>query len=470
MTIGLALIIVLVVGVGFLTFFIVRSTVFPQRIEALEGLIKKGKTQTVIKSAKSIITKDPHSSEAHYYLGLAYQAEKREELAIEAFKTVNKLGVTGKKIPELEFRRNLAQIFYRQNQTEEALKEYLMLIKLSPKTGDYYYWAGKLFRERSRSDMAENYLSKAAELCPNDGKIHYELGIMLYRDKKNHDARAALERALKLPNSDAAQIAFYLGKIQKDQKDYTQAIATFEKAARDASLRVKALVERGGCYMAMNAPEKAIPDLERAVKAITDEAAQDSLYARYFLGMCYENTRNIDKAIVQWEAVSSQKKNFRDVAERLSRYQDIRADDTMKDYLTASPEELMEMAKNIVTLVLDLNIKEIKQINDGCEIKAIENESAKWRNTRKMPRLIRFYRSPDPVDEESVRSILDDAKAANMPKTAIFSSSGFSRNAINYANSRSVELCNTEKLKEMLDKAGKAASGKKPAQTSNARG
>ena len=453
MTIGLAIIIILIAGVSVLSIFIVKSLVLPQRVEALEGLLKKGKYQTVIKAARQIITKDPRSSEANYYLGMAYQADKRDELALEAFKTANQLGISGKKIPEQEFRQNLAQLFYRQKQSEEALKEYLLLIKIAPKHGDYYYWAGKIFRERNRSDRAEQFLAKAAELCPKDGKIHYELGLMLYQDKKSREAKAALEHALKLPNANAPQIMFYLGKIQKDQKDYNAALGHFEKAARDAALRLKALVERGGCYMALNAPEKAIPDLERAVKAITDESAQDSLYARYFLGICYEGTRNIDKAIAQWDAIMSQKKNFRDVGERLSKYQDIRTDDTMKDYMTASPEELLAMCAGAVTSALELSVKESQNIDDGCEIKAIENESAKWRNTRKMPRLIRFYRTPDPVDEEKVRSILDDAKAANMPKTMIFSSSGFSRDAINYASSRPCELLNADKLKEMLEKA-----------------
>jgi len=449
---GLAFIIFLVTGIGFLSFFIVRSTVVPQRIEALEGLLRKGKTQVVIKSARRLINKDPRSAEAHYYLGKAYLAEKRDELAIEEFKTVNQLGISNKNIPEQDFRLNLAQLFYRQNQSEEALKEYLLLIKQYPKTSDYYYWAGKIFSERGRNDMAENYLAKAAELNPKDGKILAELGMMLYRDKKGREAKAALERALKFPGVNVAQIAFYLGKIQKDLKDYHEAMSYFEKATRDSALKIKALVERAGCFMALEANEKAIPDLERAIKAITDESAQDSLYARYFLGICYESSRNIDKAIAQWDAIEKVKKNFRDVGERLSKYHDVRSDDTMKDFMTAGQDALMEMCSKIITVLMDLQIKESKNIDEGCEIKAIENESAKWRNVRKMPRLIRFYRSPEPLDEEKVRSILDDAKDMNIPKTMLFSSSGFSRSAINYASSRQAELMNSDKLKEMLEK------------------
>ncbi|HCC38188.1 MAG TPA: restriction endonuclease [Treponema sp.] len=470
MTIIIAGIIVLAAGVGFLIFFIVKSSLSPHRIEALSGLLKKGKTQTVIKAARRLISKDPRSAEAHYYLGCAYLAEKREELAVIEFKTVNQLGISGKKIPEVEFRRNLAQLFIRQNQGEEALKEFLLLIKLEPNRGEYYYQAGKLFSERGNSSMARDYLGKAAELTPKDSKVHFELGLMLYRDKKPSEAKAVLQQAQKMPGENAGQIHFYLGKILKDAKDFTAAAADFEKAARDPAMRLRALVERGGCFMALNAMERAIPDLERAVKTITDEAAQDSLYARYFLAACYENQRDIDKAITQWEMIASRKKNFRDVAEKLSQYQELRDDDNMKDYMTASQTEFSEMCQAVVSQGLNLHIIDAKVSGDCCEIRAIEGESAKWRNTRKMPRLIRFYRGTEPLDEEKVRSVLEDAKSENIPKTALFTGAGLSRSATDYASSRSVELFGKEQLAELLKRTDPSKLAKRAAGAGQARG
>jgi tetratricopeptide (TPR) repeat protein len=449
MTIVIAIIIVLTVGIGFLAFFVVKSLAVPKKVEALAGLIKRGKTQTAIKTAKIILGKNQKNAEAHYYLGKAYLAEGKTELALMEFKAVNQIGIIGKDIPEADFRQNLAQLFVRYSQPEEALKEYVLLIKLQPDKADHYYWAGKLFSERNRTDMAENYLKKAAELNPRDGKIHYELGLMLYKDKKAGEAKAELEAALKY-QQDNAQAHFYLGKLQKDSKNYQDALGSFEKAARDAQFKVRALVERGGCFMSLNAVDKAIPELERAVRAITDESGQDSLYARYFLAMCFEKTRDIDKAIVQWDKIYAQKKNFRDVGEKLTQYQEFRADDKMKDYLTSGQQEFLELCKAVVTQSMDLNVKDIKPIPNGCDIIAMENDSAKWRNTRKMPRLIRFYRMPEMVDEGKIRTILEDIKTQNMTRGGVVTSSGFSGSALEFANSRPVELYNKEKLQELL--------------------
>jgi tetratricopeptide (TPR) repeat protein len=362
MTITLAIIIVLGVGVAFLAVFLVKSMAAPRRVEALESFIKRGKTQAVIKGAKAITAKEPKNAEAHYWLGMAYHLEKRDELALMEFKTVNQIGISGKNIPEVAFRELMGQLFVQYKQSEEALKEYLLLIKLMPNRSVYYYWAGKLFLERNRKDMAANYLKKAAELAPRDGKIHYELGVMLYQDKKAREAKAAFEVALKY-QSDNLQIHYFLGKIEKDTKNYQGAIAAFEKAARDAQFRIRALVERGGCFMALNAPERAIPDLERAVNAITEEDSNDSLYARYFLGMCYEKIRDVDKAIAQWEKIYERKKNFRDVGEKLTQYQELRTDDNMKDYLTCTQNEFMEFCKTITEQKMDLRVQGSKNFS-----------------------------------------------------------------------------------------------------------
>jgi tetratricopeptide (TPR) repeat protein len=321
MTRALALVIVLAVGVAFLVVFIIKLILSPRRVEALGTLIKQGKTQAAISSARRLIARDSKNAEARYYLGLAYHAEKKDEEAYREFKVLNQLSIQGKLIPEMDYRQTLAQLYEAHGEHEEALKEYLLLIKLAPKRGEFYLQAGRLFANRGKGDAAREYFQKAAELSPRDGNVYYELGALYYREKKAPEAKAALERALRLQKEgDQGRTWFYLGKLQKDVKDYEGARDSFEKAARDDEFRIRALVEKGGCYMAQNDTGRAAGDLERAVGSIKNEGNNDSLYARYFLGLCYEKGGEIDKAVAQWEQVYAQKKGFKDVGEKLSRY------------------------------------------------------------------------------------------------------------------------------------------------------
>jgi tetratricopeptide (TPR) repeat protein len=458
----LGLIIVLALGVGSLLIFMLRLILSPRRVEALGALIKQGKTGIAISSAKRLIARNSKNAEAHYYLGLAYHAEKKEDDAYREFKILNQLSIQGKLIPEQEYRQTLAQLYIAHGEPEEALKEYLLLIKLSPKQGEFYYQAGKLFAERGKGSTARDYLQKAAELSPKDGNIYYELGLLYYKEKRAPEAKATLERALRLQKEeDRGRSWFYLGKLQKDVKDYAGAQGAFEKAAGTPEFRIKALVERGGCFMAQNDIDHAQRDLEKAVAAIKDESSNDSLFARYFLGLCYEKRREIDKALVQWEQVYAQKKGFKDVGEKLSQYREFKSrgktgepgGDDMKNYVTAGNAEFVELCKAIVREAMELQVENARETLEGSEVLAVEGDSAKF--ARKMPRLIRFYRGNDPADEGEIRSILDDAREKNIPKAMVIASAGFSPAALEFANSRPVELVGKDKLRNLLRRAAR---------------
>ena len=76
--------------------------------------------------------------------------------------------------------------------------------------------------------------------------------------------------------------------------------------------------------MSLKTLDKAVLELERAVSSIENEADPDGLYARYFLAMCFEKQQEFTKAIAQWDKIYAQKKNFRDVGEKLTQYIDYR--------------------------------------------------------------------------------------------------------------------------------------------------
>ncbi len=447
MPLVIALIIILGVGIGLFTFFLVRSIIAPKQVASLQNALKQGKPAIVVRIAKQMIAKNPRNAEAHYFLGLAYNAQNKPELALMELKTVNQIGSFGGILLETEFRKRIADLFERFNQEEEALKEFLLLIRLEPQVAEHYYRAGLIFENRQRSDKALNYFRKAVEIDPRHSDAHFRLGYSLFRSKKGVEAKLELEEAIRY-NSNNYEAHFYLGKILKENHDYVAALLSFEKAQRDQELKVRALVERGSCYMHMNSFDKAISELERAIKLSTSDSTQEVLYARYFLALCHEKSRKFDKAIEQWEAIYKRKPSFRDVAEKLSQYQELRTDDKIKDYLTAGPNEFLEICKT-VAISMELNIRDVTDIKNGCQIIAVESDS-RWRNARKLPKLLWFLRVPEMISESTVRSILEEMKKLSVNRGVIFTSSNFSRRAIEYGESRPIELFGKDYLQKLL--------------------
>jgi len=324
------IIIILAVGVGFLAFFLIKNVFLPKRAAAAANYLSKNENLKAMRAAKAAIEKDPKNAEAHYLLGRAYLADKRDEQAFREYRSASRLGITGKNIPETEFRETIAKLYTKFNEAEEALKEYVMLIKQHPENAEYYFQAGKLFSSRNRTDLADQYFRKAVSLDPNELRYRTELGMFYYLSKRIKEASTEFEAVLKLNPSDGEAL-LYMGKILKDSKDYAGAIPYLEKAARDQDYKLRSLVELGGCYMSLKMLNKAIMELERAVNIIQKEAEPDSLYARYFLAMCYEKTQEFAKAIAQWDKIYAQKKNFRDVGEKLTQYIEYRAGNVEKD-------------------------------------------------------------------------------------------------------------------------------------------
>ncbi|MBI9103629.1 MAG: tetratricopeptide repeat protein [Spirochaetales bacterium] len=441
------LIIILGIAIGAITFFIVRTVINPRKIASLETLLKQGKTSTVTRTAKQILAKESSNCAAHYILGKAYLADNKPELALMELKAVNRLADFNHHCPEQEYRLTIAQLYANFNQPEEALKEYLLLLKMEPDNGDYYYKAGKLFEDRNKTEKAVQFYRKTLELDKRHSDAHFSLGNILYRQKKYTEAREELEIALRF-QPENYKAYYILGKILKESHDYVTALHTFEKAQRDPEYKVKSLIERGGCYIQTGSLDRAVTELERAVSLSTSDSASEVLYARYFLGFCYEKMRNIDRAVEQWEKIYTKKPTFKDVAEKLSQYQDIRQDDMMKEYLTCGKEDFIMLAMEVVKK-MGLSVRDSGIIPNGCQIIAVDGDS-KWVGTRKIPKLIWFLRVPELLSESTPRALHEEMKKQSLGRGIIFSSSNFSRKAITFAESRPIDMIGKDKLQTML--------------------
>ncbi|MDC7225509.1 MAG: tetratricopeptide repeat protein [Spirochaetales bacterium] len=428
--------------------FILRSVLAPRKVAGIHDLYKQGKYSAAIKQAKQLLTNEPRNYEVHYLLGLSYLGDGKSELALMEMKKINEFGDFSGILKEVDFRKTIAGLYNDFNQPEEALKEYLLLIRLEPDEPEWFYQAGSLFEYRNKTDSAVQHFKKAIELNPQHTDAHFKLGSIYYRNKRHGEAKTELDLALRY-NPENHKANFFIGKMLKDKKDFAGALNAFEKSQRDPELKIKSLLERGICYINVKNYDRAITELERTI-ANSDNHGQEILFARYFLAHCYEQRRDIDKAIEQWELVYAKKPTFKDVGEKLSQYQDLRTDDMMKDYLTAGRNEFIEICKKL-TIAMNMSIRDTSEVQNGCQVIAVDSET-KWRGAKKLPLMIWYLRVPELVQEAQTRAIHEAMKKASVSRGMIVTSSGFSRKAREFSESRPVNLISKEKLQAMLKK------------------
>ena len=287
-----AVILILLVLIGFLGVFVIKSLATPKKIDSINKLIKQQKYSAAQKVAKTLIAKDPRDYHAHYYLGKAYLADHKNELALMEYKTVAQNAIFDEKIPEAEFRNQLAQLYLKFNQVNDALKEFLLLTKLEPTNAENFYNCGKLVEQQNNAESALGFYQKAIKFNKKHVKAWSGMGMILFRAKQFGEAKKAIDYAIRL-SPETFSTYYFLGKILKESKDYPAAVKAFEKACRDPEFKQRALLERGSCYMLANAVDNAQAEFEKAVKASKDEKSQETLFARYFLAACFEKNRKI---------------------------------------------------------------------------------------------------------------------------------------------------------------------------------
>lgn len=431
--------------------FIVKNIASPSKLDSVPKLIKDGKLQQAQKTTKAIITKDPRNYLAHYYLGKAYLADKKYELAYMEYKTVNMNALFNGEINEIEFRKDMAALYARFNQDDSALKEYLLLTRLEPNNSDNNLKAAEIYEKQGNAKLAMGFYQKTIMSDKKNPKPYTAAGRLLLRAKNYKQAKQALETSVKL-NPENHENYYLLGKLCKETKDLSTAVKLLEKSERDPQLKMKALIEKGTCLMMADQNDRAIDAFQRVITNSKDLKSQDVLYARYFLGNCYEKARKIDKAIEQWETIFKVNAKFKDVATKLDQYKELETNDGIKEYLTSNNQGFMELCKKVAMVAFNLQCQKIEPTQYGCQMLATEEKKENWMNIKQQIFLCQFYRSTDVIEEGTVRKLVDTVKQRGYVKGIMFASSEFSHGAVAFTENRPIILVSKTQLEEHFKK------------------
>ncbi len=429
--------------------FVIRHYIFPRKLNQIYKLIASGNTRNAIKALKAFISKNERNIVAHWYLGEAYYKENRYELAMVEYKYVIKLGAFSNVVEETTVRRRLADIYKKYNQMDEAQKELILISNLEPDNYEVLCQIGEIFYLRNLTENAVAYFQKALRLNPQHSDSHYYLGIIFYRTGKLEEAETELKKALQF-DSKNYKAHLYLGLVYKSLGQYDTASKEFEIASRDSEVKVRALLENGKSLYERDNFSKAITELERALKFIVEEN-EVAIEVRYWLSKCFEKTRDLPAAIEQWEKISSKRPNYKDVPEKLAIYADLRTDDKLKDFLTASLPNFQNLCQKVVNAI-GYDVIEITPLSDdGVDVVGLETET-KWRNARRTKAYIRIRRITQPIGELTIRETHEEMKKNGAQRGIVITTGTFAPSAIEYAATRPIDLIDKKQLTDVLKK------------------
>lgn len=154
---------------------------------------------------------DPANLEARYHLGRVRYQQNRFDLAIAAFQDVLKRDPTN-----LKAQNNLGLSLDAENKTDEAIAAYRKAIELDTAATVHseqpYLNLGMLLAKSNRTNDAIPLLTRATEIAPKSGKVHYELGKAYFASDRLPDAQREAEQAVRMEPGDRPG-HYLLGRI-----------------------------------------------------------------------------------------------------------------------------------------------------------------------------------------------------------------------------------------------------------------
>ena len=191
----------------------------PSRILLARILAAKGEPDQAFRELQRVLQKDETQIDALFYL-----AQLSAFLSQIQFEELYALDADSYRVHQL-----MAESHLRQNDPENAEKEFRAALQANPRSVEILNALGDLERLQFRFDEAESHYRKAVTLRPNDYDSNYGLGAVLLYRQEPEKAVSYLRRAVRIdPKSPTARLA--LGGAQLRAKNFASAIEDLKLA------------------------------------------------------------------------------------------------------------------------------------------------------------------------------------------------------------------------------------------------
>lgn len=227
--------------------------------------------------------------------GMAYMGKTQYAEAAEAFETA--LSLSDGRINDMDYDINyyLATAYYKQGETDKAIRAYTAILDLRPEEGDAYYLRGVIYTERGKLEealadfdktislntrdydrlisiycvLAENgfkesgqkYLQTAME-SGTKYMTNFEKGRISYYLEDYDNARTYLEKAREEEGADAV---LFLGKTHEILGEYNYAISVYNNFLESGAESPQILNQLGLCKIEMKDYQGALEAFQRAM-------------------------------------------------------------------------------------------------------------------------------------------------------------------------------------------------------------
>ncbi len=422
----------------------------PLKISKIIELMNKGQFSEAANICQRMLEKDPDNPKLHYLLGDCYFQIGNLTGAQAEYNYLFRYNLELYDISEEDVRYKLAEIYLQLNLTEEALKELLLIAKKNPQDLKTMLKIGNIFKQFGKWENAIIYFQKALNIDKTNIEAIFSLGEAYYNRKQYKTALKFLTTALKTaPNSIDAN--YFIGLCYKELGEQRTALIHLKKAVNDTKLGLNASYSMGLIYFELQQYREAIEAFKLAGSHVENKKSTTYLNILYAEAECYAKMNLIPEAVEIWENIYSIRSNFRDVVVKLSKYQHLKNDEPVREFLTMSNEQFFETCKKIIHH-FGCKIIKIELLNNGKGVEAQTlGSTSQWKNLDKLPVFYYIIRDvSEPITQKEIGLVLDKMKITKSAKAYLISPSYTTTEVESQATARPIEIISREKLSNLL--------------------
>lgn len=180
-----------------------------EALEAGKRFFDDNEFEKSIAALEQAVKLDPNLAEAHFLLGINYEAREKESIPGTTETTPGK----NSKNKKVELRPS-------EKAFNEAIKLYEKQTKKNPKDAAAFFNLGRAYSQVFDDDKASKALKQAVKLQPEDSEYYYELGVVLNKLAQYDEALAALKKSMELdPDNGRTEREFERAEAGKKRVD-----------------------------------------------------------------------------------------------------------------------------------------------------------------------------------------------------------------------------------------------------------
>jgi tetratricopeptide (TPR) repeat protein len=438
--------VVAILTVVFLASLYVLSVLRKARLKTtIRKTMESGAKEQAAETLLELLRKEPFDIEkrkqaAHLFMDIGNFSE-----AIVQLNSILSIGRDRGGVDEKELNELLARCHMELGNIDEAHETYTILRRLDPTDPEPFIALGRIEMQRENPDEALKYFKKALTLQSENPTILKEIGIIFNELSRFADALKVLNLALDKHPLDP-EVHFHLAEVHNHLQNHQAALKHYLKARNDPRFSADSLLRAGKILASYKKYPEALKTLHLALK--TEGLHRErALEIRYEIAEVYLAHGDIGQAITQWEKITGQATDYRDVRAKIEKYKEMKYSTLLKAYMMSTQSDFIKLCQRIA-LKFARNVVIIR-INNQRDASVEIFAQGVYRN-RNITMLYKFFRGNTLVGQLAVREFYEKLRETKASLGICFTSAEFTEDAESFVEGRALELYSGSRFLSIL--------------------